>query len=90
MQGFCTVSQHTNDILYSCSASIHKTGPAGAVAKSSANGLVGTGFASRSNPERVFKDPMGRCKATTPSSLSLTSNRFTTNYSNSVLDRQPS
>ena len=37
---------------------------------------LGTGFKS----ERVFKGPMGRCKATTPSSLSLTSNRVTTNY----------
>ena len=26
----------------------------------------------RSNPELVFKDPMGRCRAPTPSSLSLT------------------
>ena len=59
-----------------------KTGPNGAVAKSSVNGLVGTGFASRygSNPELVFKGPMGRCKVTIPSSLSLTSNRVTTNY----------
>ena len=35
------------------------TGPDGAVVMSSANGLVGTGFASR-NPEQVFKDPMCR------------------------------
>ena len=47
-----------------------------------ANGLVCTGFASRYRlqPRAVFKDPMGRCLATTPSSLSLTSNRVTTNY----------
>ena len=46
------------------------TGPDGAVAKSLAIGPVGTGFTSQS------------CvlKATTPSSLSLTSNRVTTNY----------
>ena len=52
------------------------------VAMSSAMGLVGTGFASWYwlNPEQVFKSPVGRCKATTPSSLSLTSNRVTTNY----------
>ena len=37
-----------------------------------------------------FKVPMGRCMATTPSSFSLTSNRVTTNYQPSVLDRQPS
>ena len=61
---------------------ISLTGPDGAVVMSSANGLVCTGFASRygSNPERVFKDPIGRCMATTPSSFSLTSNRVTTNY----------
>ena len=46
-----------------------------------ANWLVGTGFASRYPlHHRVgFKGPMGRGKATTPSSLSLTSNRVTTN-----------
>ena len=57
------------------------TGPDGSVVMASANGLVGTGFASRYQlqiPERVFKDPTGRCVATTPSSLSLTSNRVTT------------
>ena len=43
------------------------TGPDGTVAMSSANGWV-------------FKAPMGRCKATTPSSLALSSNRVTTNY----------
>ena len=59
------------------------TGTDGAVAKSSTNGLVGTGFASR-HPELVYKGPMGRCKIfkgrflmgrckdITPSSLSLT------------------
>ena len=46
------------------------TGPDGAVAMSSANALVGTGFASRYRLQRVFKGSMG--KATTPSSLSLT------------------
>ena len=58
------------------------TGPDGAVVISSANGLVGTGsyLGTGCNPERVFKSPMGRCKATTHPSLSLTSNRFTTNY----------
>ena len=58
------------------------TGPDGAVFMSSANGLVGTGFASqyRLQPRAFFKDPMGRCMATTPSSLSLTSNRVTTNH----------
>ena len=52
----------------------------GAVAMSSGNGLVGTGFASqyRLNTERGFKGPMGM--ATTPSSLSLTSNRVATDY----------
>ena len=56
------------------------TGPDGTVAKSSANGLVGTEFASwyRLIP-RVFKGPVGRCKAAIPSSFSLTSNRVTTN-----------
>ena len=75
--------------MLSCVGKVHikdplllteKTGPNGTVAMSSANGLVGSGFISGSNPEQVFKGPMGRCKATTPSSLSLTSNRFTTNY----------
>ena len=54
----------------------------GAVVMSSANGLVGTGsyLGTGSNPERVFKGPVGRCMATTPSSFSLTSNRVTTKY----------
>ena len=58
------------------------TGPDGAVVMSSANGLVGTGsyLGTGCNPERDFKGPMGRCKATTPSSFSLTSNRVTTNF----------
>ena len=41
-----------------------------AVAMSSANGLIGTGFASRYRLQRrivVFKGPVGRCKVTTPS-----------------------
>ena len=55
--------------------------PDGAVAKSSAkssaNGLVGTGF----NPEWVFvKAQWVGVRATTPCSFSLTSNRVTTNY----------
>ena len=45
---------------------------------------LGTG----SNLDWVFKGPVGRCKATLhPSSLSLASNRVTTNYQPSVLDR---
>ena len=59
------------------------TGPDGTVAKSSANGWLGTEFASQycgSNPQEVFKGPMGRCKATTHSFLSLTSHRVTANY----------
>ena len=58
------------------------------MAKSSANGLVGTGFASQYwlHPRASFKCPMGRCKATTPSSFSLTSNSFTTNYLLSKID----
>ena len=59
--------------------------PAGldfAMAKSSANGQGGTGFASgyRLILRAGFKSPMGRCKATTHSSFSLTSNRVTINY----------
>ena len=58
------------------------TGPDGAVAMSSANGLVGTGFASSTQIVFVFLKAhwIVRCKTTTPSSLSLTSNRVTTNY----------
>ena len=57
------------------------TGPNGAVAMSSANGLVVTGFASRYRlqTEWVFKGPMGRCKATTHSYFSLTGLLLTTN-----------
>ena len=44
------------------------TGPDGAVAKSSANGLVGTRFVSR-YWLRPRAGSMGRCKATTPSSF---------------------
>ena len=36
------------------------------------------GTRNSSNPERVFKDPVGRCKATTPSSFSMTCNSVTT------------
>ena len=57
--------------------------PQWTVSMSSANGLIGTGFASRYRC--VFKGPMGMCKATTPSSLSLTSNRVTAIYKPSVL-----
>ena len=46
------------------------TSPDGAVAMSSANGL-GSHLGIGSNPERVFKGPVGRCKATTLSFLSL-------------------
>ena len=59
------------------------TGLDSAVVMSSTNGLVDTGFASRYRlqPRACFlKDPMGRCMATTPFSLSLTSNKVTTNY----------
>ena len=42
--------------------------------------VLGSHLGTGSNPERVFKDPIGRCVATTPSSLSLTSNMVTTNY----------
>ena len=51
------------------------------VAMSSADGLEGTGFASRYQlqPRVFFKGPVDRCKTTTPSSLSLTSNRAITN-----------
>ena len=52
------------------------TGFNGAFVKSSAVGLVGTGFTSQIQfrLRAGFKGSMGRCKATTPSSLSLTSN----------------
>ena len=45
-------------------------------------GLVCTGFASqyRLQQSGFFKRPMGRRKATTPSSFSLTFNRVTANY----------
>ena len=51
-----------------------------AVTMSSANGLVGTGFESqyRLQPRASFKGPLGRCKATTSSSFSLTSNMVRT------------
>ena len=52
------------------------TGPIGAVTMLLANGLVGTVFASR----YWLQPRVGRCKATTLSSLSPTSNRVTTNY----------
>ena len=53
-----------------------------AVTKSLDNGLVGTGFTSqyRLQHRAGFKRPLGRCKATTRSSFSLTSNMVTTNY----------
>ena len=59
------------------------TGPDGAVGKSKANGLVGTGFTSQYRLQLragFFKGPLGRCKPTTPFSFSLTSNTVTTNY----------
>ena len=45
---------------------------------SSANGLVGnvSDLGAGSNPEQGLKGPMGRCKVTTPSSLSRTSTRL--------------
>ena len=58
---------------------VYKEGRDDAVAMSSVNGLVDTGFASRYRLQpRVgfFKGPMGRCNATTPSSFSLTSNNY--------------
>ena len=48
--------------------------------KFKANGLVGSHLGTGSNLNWVFKGPMGRCKATTPSSLSLPSKWVTTNY----------
>ena len=45
------------------------------MAKSLANELVGTGFTSQYWLQ-VFKDPVGRCKSITPSSLSLTTNKL--------------
>ena len=64
---------------------LEKTGHDGAVVKSSANGLIGTGFASqyRLQPSAgcwFFKCSMGRYKATTPSSFSLTSNQTDNMY----------
>ena len=38
--------------------------------------VLGSHIGTGSNPEQVFKGPMGRCKATTPSSLSLTTNHL--------------
>ena len=57
------------------------TGPDGVV-------VLGSHLGTGSNPELVFKGSMGRC--TTPSSFSVTSNKVTTNYYPSVLDREPS
>ena len=56
---------------------------------SSANGLVGTGFASRHRLQHRagLKGSVSRCKVTTPSSLSLTSKRVNTYYYPSILDR---
>ena len=56
--------------------------PDGAVAISLANRLVGTGFILRYQlqPRAGFSGSMGRCKATIPTSFSLTFNRVTTNY----------
>ena len=68
----------------SISTADNVTGPDGAVAKWSAKGtgryVLGSYLGTDSNSECVLKAQMGRCKATTPSSLSLTSNRVTTNY----------
>ena len=45
-----------------------QNGPDGPVAKLSANGLVGTGFASRYRLQPIagFKAPIGRCKVPVP------------------------
>ena len=50
----------------------------GAVAKTWANGLVCSGIKSwyQLQPRHVFKSPIDKCKATTPSSLSLTTNKI--------------
>ena len=42
--------------------------------------VLGSHLGTGSNTKHICKGPMGRCKATTPSSFSLTSNRVTTNY----------
>ena len=49
--------------------------------KTSANGLVGTGFTSwyRLQHNTGYKGSVDRCKATIPSSFSLTYSRVTTN-----------
>ena len=39
--------------------------------------VLGSHLGTGSNPEQVLKGPMDRCKVTTPSSFSLTSNRVT-------------
>ena len=57
------------------------TGPDGTVAKSPANGLVGTGFASLNLRQHSwFLNPQLVCKRTASSSFSLTSKMVTTNY----------
>ena len=65
--------------LINVSSIVPKTDTDGTVAMSSANGLVGTGFATRYRLQ-PRAGQMGRCKTTTPSSPSLTSSRVTTNY----------
>ena len=54
-----------------------RTGTDGAVAMSSANGLVGTGFDTAVRTQSGFLKAQSP-EATTPSCLSLTSNRVTT------------
>ena len=76
---------HLETIAYKCTSKVvYNTGPDGAVVMSLANGLVGPGFASREPAPTqsgfLKAQWVGRFKATTPSSLSLTSNRVTTNY----------
>ena len=39
--------------------------------------VLGSHLDTGSNPERVFKEPVSRCKATTPSTLLLTINKKT-------------
>ena len=63
-------------------------GSDGAVAKSSANGLVGTGNASqyRLQPRAGFLKAQRVDVRPIPSSVSLTSNRDVPNYLSTVLD----
>ena len=77
------------NIVHSSSIAIAvyvNTGPDGAVAMSSVNGLVGRPYWVRisvpapTQSGYFYKGPVGRCIATKPCSFSLTSNRVNTNY----------